>query len=103
MRRYVAHHTFSLVRERPLEVRTETPGTLWRGVRGRRQLSYYIFHLRDNHLSVVFINLGGGGRDAYAALVLWGAVAVATIHVQCSVSIPRQDTRKEDRQVLPRV
>lgn len=104
MRRYVAHHTLVVVRERAVSSVTTTAGTLWRGVRTRRQQRNYVVQVRDNYLSVVFINLGGGGRDAVAVVVIAGAVAVATIHVQCGIGLPGQNTRKADRQAqLPHV
>lgn len=55
-------------------------------------------------MSLVFVNLGGSSRDVIAVVVISGAVAVATIHIQCGLSVPGQDTRKADRRAeLPYV
>ena len=97
MRQYVAHHTLVVVRERAVSSVTETAGTIWRGVRTRRQQRSYFVQVRDNYLSVVFVNLGGSGRDAIALIIIAGPVAVATLHVQCGLCVSRQDTREADR------
>lgn len=81
-RRYVAHHTYVVIRERAFSTVSETPGTIWRGVRRRGQFRSGIFSVRDNNLSLVFVSVGGGRCDFVAVIVIQGAVAVATFHLQ---------------------
>jgi hypothetical protein len=82
-RRYVAHHTLTIVRERAVSSVSESPGTIWRGLRRRGQFRSGVFHLRDNHLCMVLVSVGGYRGDFVAAIIVQGAVAVATFHIQC--------------------
>lgn len=100
MRQYVAHHTYASYGERAISSSEKTSGTIWRGVRGRRQYTNLFFQVRDNNLSVVFVGVGGTSRDTIAILALQGAVYSVTVHVQCGERVHWQTDGAQAQRLL---
>lgn len=82
-RRYVATYQIIVNGERAVQSIQAHPGTLWSGVRGRRIFRSFVFQVRDNHVYVVHVSMGGAGIDTIAAICSWGPVVSITVHLQC--------------------
>lgn len=82
-RHYLATYTYVANGERAVQSIQTHPGTIWRGVRGRRIFRGYVVQVRDNHVYVVYVSVGGAGIDTIGAICSWGPVVSVTIHIQC--------------------
>jgi len=82
-RRYVATYSYVANGERAFQSISSAPGAIWRGVRGRREFRSLIVQVRDNHVYVVYVSVGGSSTDTIAAICSRGPVVSVTVHVQC--------------------
>lgn len=93
---YVATYTYVSGGERPVSYFQKSAGTIWRGVRGQRHVRSLFVQIRDNHVYVVYVGVGGSGRDTVAALCAWGAVVAITVHIQCGQHSDRSIHRRAE-------
>jgi hypothetical protein len=82
-RRYVASYSYVSNGERPVQSIQAHPGTIWRGIRGRRIFRSLVFQVRDNNVYVVYVSVGGAGIDTIATICSRGPVVSVTVHLQC--------------------
>lgn len=88
----MARQSYVAVRERAVSHISFHPDSLRRDLSPQRRKLRGWLQVRDNHLYLVLVDVGGSGGDFVAAMVAVGCVVAATSHLQCDNSNATQAT-----------